>query len=106
MRMKHLFLVVGAALGIALVALAVGCDDTNAGADMTMVKRDMAMPAMPDIAGSGSMPDMVPPPPDLGCYPNPMVHYEIINGCTTAQPIDKNPKLPLLGDGGSLPPLP
>jgi hypothetical protein len=42
---------------------------------------------------------------DAGCYVNPVSHVEIINACTNAQAIDKHPTLPLLLDGGVLPPL-
>lgn len=39
------------------------------------------------------------------CFMNPKTHYEIINACTDAVKIEKNPVLPkLLADGG-LPPL-
>lgn len=39
------------------------------------------------------------------CFDNPKTHFEIINACTTATRIEKNPTLPkLLADGG-LPPL-
>jgi hypothetical protein len=44
--------------------------------------------------------------PDASCFTNPMTHEEIINACTTAQKIYKNPTLPLLEPDGSLPPLP
>jgi hypothetical protein len=44
--------------------------------------------------------------PDLACYPHPRTHVEIINACTTAQAIDKQPVLPLLRPDGKLPPLP
>jgi hypothetical protein len=43
---------------------------------------------------------------DAGCFVNPVGHVEIINACTNAQAIDKHPTLPLLLDGGVLPPLP
>lgn len=44
--------------------------------------------------------------PDASCFTNPMTNEEIINACTTAQKIYKNPTLPLLEPDGSLPPLP
>ena len=47
--------------------------------------------------GAGGAPD---------CFMNPMTHVEIINACTDADALDKNPDLPLLGADGSLPPLP
>ena len=43
---------------------------------------------------------------DANCYMNPTTHVEIINACTNAQSIDKQPVLPLLLDGGVLPTLP
>jgi hypothetical protein len=51
--------------------------------------------------------DAMPPgPPDAACFTNPTTHYEIINACTSAQAVDKNPTLPLLLPDGGLPPLP
>jgi len=44
--------------------------------------------------------------PDASCFTNPMTHEEIINACTTAQKIYKQPTLPLLEPDGSLPVLP
>lgn len=43
---------------------------------------------------------------DLGCYPNPQTHVEILNACTPAQAVDKTVTLPLLRPDGTLPPLP
>jgi hypothetical protein len=37
---------------------------------------------------------------------HPSTHEEIINACTDAEVVDKNPKLPLLLADGGLPPLP
>ena len=45
-------------------------------------------------------------PPDASCFMNPQTHYEIINACTNAQAVDKQPNLPLLLPDGGLPPLP
>lgn len=39
------------------------------------------------------------------CVQNPQTHEEIINGCTTATRITKNPTLPLLLPDGGLPPI-
>lgn len=46
------------------------------------------------------------PPEDASCFENPTTHAEIINACTTAQNVEKQPVLPLLNPDGSLPPLP
>lgn len=40
------------------------------------------------------------------CVVDPKTHVEIINACTDAQKVDKNPDLPKLLPGGALPPLP
>ncbi|HNN91551.1 MAG TPA: hypothetical protein PKI03_04755 [Pseudomonadota bacterium] len=55
-----------------------------------------------------------PPPADLGspvsddmsCYTQPTTHLEILNACTSAQSVSKQPVLPLLRADGTLPPLP
>lgn len=39
------------------------------------------------------------------CFVNPKTHYEIINACTNATKITKNPVLPRLFPDGGLPPL-
>jgi hypothetical protein len=45
-------------------------------------------------------------PPDASCFENPTTYDEIINACTTAQKVLKDPDLPLLNPDGTLPPLP
>ncbi|MBS2013958.1 MAG: hypothetical protein JST00_13800 [Deltaproteobacteria bacterium] len=40
------------------------------------------------------------------CFVNPKTHLEIINACTNAVKIAKNPVLPKLLPDGGLPPLP
>jgi hypothetical protein len=39
------------------------------------------------------------------CYLDPKTHFEIINACTDAAKITKNPTLPRLQPDGGLPPL-
>lgn len=39
------------------------------------------------------------------CFTNPKTHFEIINACTDATAIEKNPALPRLLPDGGLPPL-
>jgi len=43
---------------------------------------------------------------DADCFTNPQTHDEIINACTTAQKVYKNPTLPLTLPDGGLAPLP
>jgi hypothetical protein len=40
------------------------------------------------------------------CYENPTTHLEIINACTDAEKVVRDPVLPLLEPDGTLPPLP
>ncbi|MET0387690.1 MAG: hypothetical protein ABW321_17095 [Polyangiales bacterium] len=40
------------------------------------------------------------------CIKNPTTHLEIINACTDAEVVEKDPVLPLLLSDGGLPPLP
>ncbi len=51
----------------------------------------------PGGGGGGGAPD---------CFENPQTHLEIINACTDAEAVDRDPVLPLLEPDGSLPPLP
>jgi len=53
--------------------------------------------------GDAGLSDINPAPE---CYEHPTTHEEIINACTDAAKILKNPKLPLLGPNGERPPLP
>jgi hypothetical protein len=55
----------------------------------------------PTDGDAGTLPDGAP----KDCFDNPKTHFEIINACTNATRITKNPTLTkLLADGG-LPPL-
>ena len=61
----------------------------------------------PDMSGpAASDDDMAKPTADFGCYAKPRTHVELLNACTTAQSVDKQPVLPLLKSDGTLPPLP
>ncbi|MDX2019007.1 MAG: hypothetical protein SF187_02105 [Deltaproteobacteria bacterium] len=69
------------------------CDDDPATVSDTVV--DAAAPNGPPDAASGP-----------ACFANPATHAELINACTDAVKIEKNPTLPLLRPDGTLPPLP
>lgn len=62
-------------------------------------------PDAPGPVGPGTE-DQARPAADLGCYAQPRTHVELLNACTTAQSVDKQPVLPLLRRDGTLPPLP
>jgi hypothetical protein len=92
-------------VSVACIAQA-GCDDSNA------IKEPP-----PDSGGGGpgldggSGPDGSGPPIDGGgdgapsdCFMNPQTHLEIINACTNAVKITKNPVLAKLYPDGGLPP--
>ncbi len=61
----------------------------------------------PDAGSTSSSSGAVPAGTDAGpdCVENPRTHLEILNACTTAQKITKNPTLPRLLPDGGLPPL-
>lgn len=87
---------------VAAVLTGVGCSD-----DSSAVKENIDAGPVPGLDGGPA-----PGPPKEGvdggpkdCFDNPKTHFEIINACTTATRITKNPTLgKLLLDGG-LPPL-
>jgi hypothetical protein len=83
-------------LGLASLVL-VACGNDN--------KQTFDAPVTPTPDAPGT-PDAMPGPPDASCFTNPTTHYEIINACTNAQFVDKNPNLPLQYADGGLPPLP
>jgi hypothetical protein len=67
---------------------------------------DDARPADAQPVIDAAPSDADEPGPDASCFTNPQTHFEIINGCTTAEKIYKTPDLPLLLPDGGLPPLP
>jgi len=87
-------------------ALHLGCDS-----DSTAVKEPtpgVDSGTTPTIDGGPNPIDGGRDPVDGGptdCVQNPKTHAEIINGCTDAVKITKNPTLPLLSPDGGLPPL-
>ena len=105
-RMAVVALVLGAMASVGTVA----CDDSsNAVKEVTPTGDSGALPGadsggpMPGADGGGpTLPDGAP----SDCFMNPKTHFEIINACTDAVKITKNPTLPLLLPDGGLPPLP
>jgi hypothetical protein len=76
---------------------------------LAMAACDDSSPAKETLPG-----DAGPSSPDGGgntgdggsdCFENPKTHFEIINACTNAQKITKNPQLNKLLPDGGLPPL-
>lgn len=84
----------------------VACDSGSDPVKEPQITPD-AGPAMPVDSGSaidsGSNPQVDGGPTD--CFLNPTNHFEIINACTDAVKINKNPVLPRLYPDGGLPPL-
>ncbi len=92
----RLFFAVGFAILVGAAYMATGCDDSSS------VKEPTADAGSRRDSGADGAVD-----PDGGkdCFDNPKTHFEIINACTTATRITKNPtSTKLLPDGG-LPPL-
>jgi hypothetical protein len=99
------------ALALALLAapamLLFACDDSS-----SAIKETPVTPKPP--GGGGTVVEAGPGTDgsttvDSGpsdCVMNPQTHLEIINACTDAVKITKNPTLPLLLPDGGLPPLP
>ena len=83
-------------LTLAVAALVACGDDVLIDVDARAVDASMT-----DADGDGGG-------PDASCFtnPNPNSHVEIINACTTAEKIYKNPVLPLTLPDGGLAPLP
>jgi hypothetical protein len=89
------------ALLLALVAPgAGGCEAT----DKTTAedRKDSAAEDAGEAADAGDDQDGGTP----DCFENPRTHEELINACTNAEKIEKQPTLPLLLRDGGLPPLP
>jgi hypothetical protein len=106
MRLLHSTIV---ALVLGSAALHIACDDSSSNA----VKEPVTPPGAPPGTapntppGPNGNPPGTPPGVDGGddCFVNPTTHFEIINACTDAQKIKKNPTLAkLLPDGGLPPP--
>jgi len=104
--------VMGFALGglaIATSILYVACDSSSAVKEPTPVADSgiLADGAPIPVAEGGPLPDgALPDGAPSDCFVNPKTHLEIINACTDAVKITKNPSLPLLLTDGGLPPLP
>lgn len=84
---------------VLLFALAPACNET----DKTSTSQDAA--AEEDAATEADASE----PEDAGtpdCFEHPRTHEELINACTDAEKIEKEPTLPLLLRDGGLPPLP
>lgn len=90
---------------------------TAAGALLVACDSDSAVKEQPTPVGEGGPitptqdGSTITPTQDGGdsgltdCVQNPQTHEEIINGCTTATRLTKNPTLPLLLADGGLPPI-
>ncbi len=105
--MKTRILALAACFAVACIGLAVACDDSSSAVKEPAAGADSGPPpgAPPPPTGlpdAGMLPDGAP----ADCYMNPTTHFEIINACTNAVKISKNPTLPLLYADGGLPPTP
>lgn len=86
---------------MSLFLLLAACDDSSSAIkepspDAAPPRVDGGQNGDIDAGGDGGPKD---------CFENPKTHFEIINACTNAQRITKNPTLPKLLSDGGLPPL-
>ena len=101
-------------LGVAVMMLAAAtvvvaaCDDGAGAVKEPMPGGDSGITPGVDSGGPGTKDDggTLPDGAPRDCVLDPKTHEEIINGCTDAVRITKNPTLPLLYPDGGLPPLP
>lgn len=95
-----------ALLGASAMAV-VACDDSSSAVKETPVTTPDGGGVMPVAeAGPGTDGSTGVDSGPSDCVMNPHTHLEIINACTDAVKITKNPTLPLLLPDGGLPPLP
>ena len=88
------------ALVVGAGAPARGCDGGSWGVketagDASASYRDSGVPSAVDGSPDG----------EKDCFDDPKTHFEIINACTTATRVPKNPTLRMLLADGGLPPL-
>ncbi len=90
-----------AAASFLFVALLAACDEGSA------VKEQAPSPTPTSTADGGPGPgaDGGADGGPKDCFDDPKTHFEIINACTSATKITKNPVLPKLLPDGGLPPL-
>ena len=96
------------ALVVGLAMSAIGFTHVACTEDSTAVKEtapDAGGRDSGDTASDGSVTTDGGDAAPTDCFTNPQTHFEIINACTTATRIAKNPTLPSLLPDGGLPPL-
>jgi hypothetical protein len=87
-------------LSASVLACAAGCGDDDKALDNVKDAGSEPEPehdAEVDVEEDAGEPD---------CYTKPKTYVEIINTCTDAEYVDKDPVLPQLLPDGTLPPLP
>lgn len=100
------FLALLSALTIASSAVSIACDDdTNAVKEPPVGADSGPTPGTDSGPGTDGGGDSGTDGGPTDCFVNPKTHAEIINACTTAVKITKNPVLPKLLPDGGLPPL-
>jgi hypothetical protein len=106
MKMKLAPLSLAAILAMSGV-IAVACDDSSSSVKENPDGGPTNPPPPPQgpQPNDGGLPDaFLPDGAPADCYTNPTTHFEIINACTNAVKVVKNPTLPLLYPDGGLPP--
>ncbi|MBX3261559.1 MAG: hypothetical protein KF782_17885 [Labilithrix sp.] len=96
----------GCALAVASAVAVVACDDSSSAVKEASPDAGPGTGADGAADGgggfdAGTLPDGAP----KDCFDDPKTHFEIINACTNATRIEKNPTLSKLLPDGGLPPL-
>jgi len=78
----------------------IACDDSS-----SAIRSPHKARAPGPTGGAYSMQARLPDGAPKDCFDNPKTHFEIINACTNATKITKNPTLTKLLPDGGLPPL-
>ncbi len=100
---KRLSVTLALAIGFSSAGYAACDSDDNAVKEPVIIPDGGSTPTVDaGNVDSGNSADSGP----TDCVMNPTTHAEIINGCTDAVKITKNPTLPLQYSDGGLPPLP
>lgn len=106
--MNRASLAVFAVFAVALpAAVLVACDESSAVKERVPDAASTSTAPTPTTTSTTPIvnPDAGPDAP-TDCFLNPTTHFEIINACTSAVKITKNPSLAKLLPDGGLPPLP
>ncbi|MBX3213122.1 MAG: hypothetical protein KF850_13895 [Labilithrix sp.] len=96
----------GLSLAVASALAVAACDDSSSAVKESSPDASTGTDSgLADGGGGGFDAGTLPDGAPKDCFDDPKTHFEIINACTNATRIEKNPTLPKLLPDGGLPPL-